>query len=102
MRNVRRSLKSVRSAQSEVPTAGIELFYFRGTVRVDDSWKANGPKKGRHGRGSGKRGFGAHTGGIGDEYGSIRPACGVSKKSSAKAAHWSERVACDGGVAASH
>ena len=69
MRSVRWILKPVLSAQAEAATARIGKFFYRGSVRAVDRWRANGPDWGRHGRGFGKRGFGAREGGNGDEHG---------------------------------
>jgi hypothetical protein len=37
-----RVLKSVLSAQAEAATVRIEKFFYRGSVRAVDTWKANG------------------------------------------------------------
>jgi hypothetical protein len=51
-----------QTAQAEVAKAGIRQFFCRGLIPAVDRRKANGPVLGRHGRGLGKRGFGAPKG----------------------------------------
>ena len=58
-------MKLLLSARAKGAAEEFGQFFCRELVRAVDRWKANGLDRGCHGRGFGKKGFGAREGGNG-------------------------------------